>query len=61
MVHSTNGSMSTFAHLVHSLPDYSELIIVLLILILLLMSMDEIVAFFCMVQDIFTFKCMPFE
>jgi hypothetical protein len=61
MAHSANENMGSFAHLVQSLPDYSELLIVMLILILLLVSMDEIVNFLYMVREIFTFKSMPFS
>ncbi len=61
MAHSANGNMGFFAHMVQSLPDYSELIIVLLILILLLLSIDEIIDFLCMVRELFTFKSMPFD
>ncbi|WP_094226836.1 hypothetical protein [Methanolobus psychrotolerans] len=61
MVYSSNGNVGSFAHLVQSLPDYSELLIALLILILLLVSMDAIVDFIYMVREIFTFKGMPFN
>ncbi|WP_177187984.1 hypothetical protein [Methanolobus profundi] len=61
VVQSANGNMSSFAHLVHSLPDYSELIIVLLILLLLLVSIDDIIDFFYVVKDIFSYKGMPFN
>ncbi|MDG6242829.1 MAG: hypothetical protein QCH31_00345 [Methanolobus sp.] len=61
MVHSANESMGSFAHIVQSLPDYSELIIALLILLLLLISLDEITDFIYMVREIFTFRGMPFS
>ncbi|MDI3486986.1 MAG: hypothetical protein PWQ51_1287 [Methanolobus sp.] len=61
MAHSANGTMGSFAHIVQSLPDYSELIIALMILVLLLISMDEIMDFIYMVRDIFIYKSMPFS
>nr|WP_321496505.1 hypothetical protein [uncultured Methanolobus sp.] len=61
MAHSANGTMGSFAHVVQSLPDYSEFIIALLILILLLISMDEIMDFVYMIREIFTYKSMPFN
>ncbi|WMW24238.1 hypothetical protein RE474_09035 [Methanolobus sediminis] len=61
MAHSANGNMGSFAHIVQSLPDYSELIIALLILILLLLSMDEIMHFVYMVRELFTYNSMPFS
>ncbi len=61
MVHSANGHVGSFAHLMQSLPDYSELLIALLILILLLLSIDEIMDFLYVVKEIFTFKGMPFD
>ncbi|WP_342306070.1 hypothetical protein [Methanolobus sp. ZRKC5] len=61
MVHATNGNVGTFAHILQSLPDYSELLIALLILILLLVSVDEIVDFLYMVRELFTFRNMPFS
>lgn len=59
MVHSANGNMGTFAHLMQSLPDYSELIIAFLILLLLLVSIDEIMDFLCVVKEACVFKGMP--
>lgn len=61
MVQSANGNVSAFAHLTHSLPDYSELIIALLILLLLLVSLDEVSEFFSMVRELFAYKGMPFN
>ncbi|WMW22104.1 hypothetical protein RE476_12135 [Methanolobus mangrovi] len=61
MVHSANGHVGAFAHLVQSLPDYSELLIAILILVLLLLSIDEIMDFIYVVKEIFTFKGMPFD
>ncbi len=61
MVHATNGNVGTFAHILQSLPDYSELLIALLILILLLVSVDEIVDCIYMVREFFTFRGMPFS
>lgn len=56
MVHSASGSPGTFAHVVQSIPDYSEIIIVILILVLLWMSYDEIVSFMSLVRDAFIYR-----
>lgn len=60
MVHSANNHPGPFAHLTQSIPDYSELIIAFLIFVLLLISIDEILDFVYIIQDVFTFKGMPF-
>ncbi|TQD23924.1 hypothetical protein [Methanolobus vulcani] len=61
MAQSTHGTMGSYAHLMQSLPDYSELIIALLIIVLLLISLDEIMDFIYMVRELFTYKSMPFS
>ncbi|MDY0388132.1 MAG: hypothetical protein RBT65_13615 [Methanolobus sp.] len=60
MVHVTNGNVGIFAHILQSLPDYTELLIALLVLALLLASTDEIVDFLYMVRELFTFWNVPF-
>ena len=61
MVHATNRNLGTFAHILQSLPDYTELLIALLILVLLLASTDEIVDFLYIVRELFTFWNAPFS
>lgn len=61
MVHVANGNVGIFAHILQSLPDYTELLIALLILILLLASTDEIVDFLYMLREIFTIRSVPFS
>ena len=60
MVHSANGDMGAFAHMLQSLPNYTELTIAILILMLLLVSLDEIIDFICFVKEMFTYRGMPF-
>lgn len=59
MVHSANRSHGTFAHVVQSIPDYSEIIILVLILALLWMSYDEIMGFMSLVRDAFVYRGGP--
>ncbi|KXS43347.1 MAG: hypothetical protein AWU59_1161 [Methanolobus sp. T82-4] len=59
MVHETNRNSGTFAHIVQSLPDYSEIIILILVLALLWMSSDEIAHFVDIVRDAFIYRGGP--
>ncbi|MBN2109763.1 MAG: hypothetical protein JW705_01555 [Methanosarcinaceae archaeon] len=59
MVHSANRSHSTFAHVVQSLPDYSEIVVLILVLALLWMSYDEIMGFMSLVRDAFIYHGFP--
>ncbi|MDW7731180.1 MAG: hypothetical protein SCH66_01985 [Methanolobus sp.] len=59
MVHSANRSPGAFAHVVQSIPDYSEIIILILILALLWMSSDEIANFMGLVRDAFIYRGGP--
>ena len=59
MVHSTNENHGTFAHVVQSIPDYSEIVILILFLALLWLSSDEIADFTHLVRDAFIYRGVP--
>ncbi|TGC10923.1 hypothetical protein [Methanolobus halotolerans] len=59
MVHSANGSPGTFAHVVQSIPNYSEIIILMLIMLLLWMSSDDIADFVYLMRDVFLYHGGP--
>jgi hypothetical protein len=59
MAQSMNRSSGTFAHVLQSLPDYSEILVVLLILALLAMSSDEIADLIALVRESFIYPGLP--
>ena len=59
MVHSANGSHGTLEHMVQSIPDYSEIVILILVLVLLWLSSDEIADFIYLVRDSFIYRGGP--
>jgi hypothetical protein len=54
-----NRSSGTFAHALQSIPDYSEVLVLLLILALAAMSSDEIADFISLVREAFTYPGFP--
>jgi hypothetical protein len=54
-----NRSSGTFAHALQSIPDYSEVLVMLLILALMAMSSDEIADFLSLVREAFTYPGFP--
>lgn len=59
MAHSANENQGTFVHVVQSIPDYSEILILALILALLWMSSDEIMDFMYLIRDAFIYRGGP--
>jgi hypothetical protein len=54
-----NKSSGTFAHALQSIPDYSEVLVLILILALLAMSSDEIADFISLVREAFIYSGFP--
>jgi hypothetical protein len=59
MSQSVNRNSGTFAHALQSIPDYSEVLVMLLILALMAMSSDEISDFISLVRKAFTYPGFP--
>jgi hypothetical protein len=59
MSQAVNRSSGTFAHALQSIPDYSEVLVLLLILALMAMSSDEIADFLSLVREAFTYPGFP--
>ncbi|MDK2833580.1 MAG: hypothetical protein PWP63_667 [Methanolobus sp.] len=59
MAQSVNKSSGRFVHALQSVPDFSEVLVLLLIMALLAMSSDEIVDFFDIVREVFTYSVSP--
>ena len=59
MAQSVNRSSGAFAHVLQSIPDYSEILVVLLILALMAMSSDEIADLIALVRESFTYPGLP--
>jgi hypothetical protein len=59
MAQSVNRSSGAFAHALQSIPDYSEILVLLLILALMAMSSDEIADLIALVRESFTYPGPP--
>ncbi|WP_256622525.1 non-structural protein NS4A [Methanolobus chelungpuianus] len=59
MAQSVNKGSGSFAHALQSIPDFSEILVLLLIMALLAMSSDEVVDFFDIVRGVFTYSVSP--
>ncbi|WP_292463290.1 hypothetical protein [Methanolobus sp.] len=59
MSQSANKSSGVFVHALQSIPDYSEVLVMLLILALMSMSSDEIADFLSLVREAFIYPGFP--